>query len=109
MRTLSSAEQDKIKALTGFSVPLAFLEPTLTGLGKSIMDATSPVRQYLMEQGLHNFGEQEQGQEHKVLLDAVLIDSNSSKKAMVSLYRPATKKGDPANMVQRTEELCRTK
>ncbi len=48
-----------------------------------------------MEQGLHNFGEQEQGQEHKVLLDAVLIDSNSSKKAMVSLYRPATKKGDP--------------
>jgi len=95
MRSLTSDEQDKLKALTGYSVSLALLEPTLTGLGKSIMDATAPVRQYLVDQGLHNFAEQAQGQFHKVMIDAVLMDSHSTKVANTSLYRPETKKGDP--------------
>jgi hypothetical protein len=95
MRPLTSAEQEKLKALTGYSVSLTLLEPTLTGLGKAIMDATAPVRQYLLDQGLHNFAEQAQGQEHKVIVDALLVGADSSIPSRTSLYRPETKKGDP--------------
>lgn len=95
MRSLTSDEQEKLKALTGYSVSLALLEPTLTGLGKSIMDATAPVRQYLSEQGIHDFDQQAQGQDHKVMLDALLVGSDGSETSRVSLYRPETKKGDP--------------
>jgi len=95
MRPLTSAEQEKLKALTGYSVSLALLEPTLTGLDKSIMDATAPVRQYLLEQGLHDFSLQSKGQDHKVLLDAVLVSDSTTDESRASLYRPETKNGDP--------------
>lgn len=41
-----------IFAHTGCHV--AFLVPTPTGFGKSIMDATAPVRELLLEQKIHD-------------------------------------------------------
>lgn len=35
-------------------VPVAFLVPTPTGYGKSIMDAIGPVRDLLKEEGIHD-------------------------------------------------------
>lgn len=35
-------------------VPVAFLVPTPTGYEKSIMDATAPVRQLLLDARVHN-------------------------------------------------------
>lgn len=95
MRQLTEQEQAKLKALTSYSVTLTLIEPTRTGLEKSIMDATGPVRQYLLEQGLHNFQDQEQGQEHKVMLPAELLLATETKSSSASLYRPTTKQGDP--------------
>jgi len=95
MRQLTDEEQAKLKSLTAYSVPLTLIEPTRTGLEKSIMDATSPVRQYLFEQGLHNFQDQGQGQQHKVQVDALFIREESTKASVSSLYRPSTKQGDP--------------
>ncbi|MGV9013446.1 MAG: MvaI/BcnI family restriction endonuclease [Flavobacteriales bacterium] len=71
------------------------IEPTRTGLEKSIMDATGPVRQFLLDTNLHNFQEQGQGQEHKVQINSRLILGATVERTTASLYRPTTKQGDP--------------
>jgi len=95
MRQLTDQEQAKLKALTAYSVPLTLIEPTRTGLEKSIMDATGPVRQFLLERDLHNFQKQAQGQEHKVPIDSRILLGSSVVRSTASLYRPNTKQGDP--------------
>lgn len=95
MRQLTPIELNRIKLLTGNSVELTLIEPTATGLKKSIMDATALVRSYLLENKIHNYQLQLQGQEHKVQVDAKLIKKNSIVKSVASLYRPVTKQGDP--------------
>jgi hypothetical protein len=95
MRQLSSQEIERIQVLTSRSIDLAFLEPTKTGLGKSIMDATAPVRLYLKENNLHDFDKQGQGQEHKRSLNAYLFDGVKFTESKCSLYRPNSKDGDP--------------
>ncbi len=47
MRKLTTLEIERIKLLTEKSVELCLIEPTETGLEKSIMDATGSVRTYL--------------------------------------------------------------
>ena len=79
MRQLTDQEQLKLKALTAYSVPLTLIEPTRTGLEKSIMDATGPVRQFLLDTNLHNFQDQGQGQEHKVQIDSQFILEGSNR------------------------------
>lgn len=95
MRELTIDEQSKLSALTEKSVSLTLILPTSTGLKKSIMDATGPVRNYLYDQSVHDYHEQKQGPEHKVFVDAELIGDWSTQRSRASLYRPKTKKGDP--------------
>lgn len=95
MRQLTSIEIDRIKILTENSVELCLIEPTETGLVKSIMDATGSVRNFLKSKGIHNFELQNQGQESKVQITSKLIDSNRVINSIASLYRPNTKSGDP--------------
>lgn len=95
MRTLSKVEESRLKLLTKNSVSLALIEPTKTGLKKSIMDATGSVRVYLKENGLHDYEAQLQGPDHKVTVEGFLYRGFKISKSNVSLYRPKTKKGDP--------------
>lgn len=95
MRSLTSLEQSKIKALTKKQVPLTLIEPTGNGLKKSIMDATAPVRSYLKENYIHDYTLQAQGSENKVLLSAKIYGETTVVNSTASLYRPQTKKGDP--------------
>lgn len=95
MRALSQSEQQKLQTLTEKSVSVALLELTETGIKKSIMDATGPVRNYLLDHGFHDYATQLQGPENKVVIDAVLISGHSVSLSSASLYRPVTKKGDP--------------
>jgi hypothetical protein len=88
-------EIERIKLLTEKSVELCLIEPTGTGLEKSIMDATGSVRTYLKANNIHDFELQKQGQESKIQIDSFLISSNEFIKSVASLYRPNTKKGDP--------------
>lgn len=80
-------------ATTG--VPVAFLVPTPTGYGKSIMDATSPVRQLLKDAGLHDYASQRQGPENKVQIKSYFVSDDELIESKASLYRPQTKQGDP--------------
>lgn len=83
-----------IFASTGVNV--SFLVPTPTGYEKSIMDATAPVRQLLLNSGIHNYEEQGQGQENKVMIKSFFVGGQGVTETFASLYRPVTKKNDPA-------------
>lgn len=66
---------------------------TATGIDKSIMDATAPLRENFKHNHYHDYVDQTQGEikkKHaKLVTDLSVIDTQ------VSLYRPKTKQGDP--------------
>lgn len=95
MRALTIDEQSKLKLLTKNQVSLTLIEPTETGLKKSIMDATGSVRSYLKENQIHNYDLQGQGQENKVQINAIIYEDFKVTNSSASLYRPQTKNGDP--------------
>lgn len=84
-----------ISQLSEYKIAAAYLVPTPTGMGKSIMDATAPIRNYLKENGIHDFDTQPQGTDNKRLVDAKFILSENIVPVKASLYRPETKSGDP--------------
>ena len=95
---LSQSNMPVVEALRSFKsagVSVAFLVPTLTGLDKSIMDATQPLRSYLREKQIHDFSTQRQGTNHKVRLETILFSNGEVHTTQTSLYRPETKAGDP--------------
>ncbi len=95
MRVLTAEEQNKIKLLTKNQVSLTLIEPTETGLKKSIMDATGSVRSFLKENQIHDYDLQGQGPENKVQISAIIYEDFKITNSTASLYRPQTKKGDP--------------
>lgn len=87
-------------------VPVAFLVPTPTGFGKSIMDATFSVRKLLFDAGVHDYSSQLQGPENKVLMETYLVSPNTLIKTETSLYRPRTKLGDPRIWIYKLKQYC---
>lgn len=95
MRKLTGDERESLAALTSYGVDSALLEVTETGLHKSIMDATRPVRDLLLDYKLHDYERQPQGTDSKVILPAIVFSGDLDRDAKASLYRPQTKQGDP--------------
>lgn len=95
MRKLTEAEQNKIKILTKNQVTLTLIEPTETGLKKSIMDATGSVRSFLKSENIHDYELQKQGTVSKIIIPTVIHTGFKTIKSKASLYRPKTKNGDP--------------
>ena len=106
---LSASNLDVTEVLHTFSgvgIDCTFLVPTETGLEKAIMDATGSLRRYLQDEGIHDFGSQGQGPEHKKLVDAVIFSKGIHVETTASLYRPNTKNGDPRIWFSRLKELA---
>lgn len=95
MRPFNSFEQKNLKFLVNHNVKFTQVEITPTGLKKSILDSTVPMRTYFLENGIHNYEHQQQGQEHKAIYRAIILTDTSKKETKVAFYRPNTKKGDP--------------
>lgn len=95
MRKLTEIEKSKIKLLTKNQISLALIEPTETGLKKSIMDATGSVRSYLKSEEIHDYELQKQGPDNKVIIPTTIHKGFETINSKASLYRPLTKKGDP--------------
>ncbi len=95
MRSLSNIEEYRLKILTQNQVSVSIIEPTETALKKSIMDATGSVRYYLKENDVHDYAQQGQGPNNKVIIDTLIYLETEVVKSNASLYRPKTKKGDP--------------
>jgi hypothetical protein len=95
MRLLTNREEEKLKVLTENSISLTLIEPTENGLKKSIMDATGTVKNYLRMNNFHDYNLQAQGPENKIIINALIYETDKVNKSRTSLYRPKTKKGDP--------------
>jgi hypothetical protein len=95
MRLLTNREEEKLKVLTENSISLTLIEPTKNGLKKSIMDATGTVKNYLRMNNFHDYNLQAQGPENKIIINALIYETDKVNKSRTSLYRPKTKKGDP--------------
>jgi len=65
MRPFNAFEQQNLKFLVNHNIKFTQVEVTPTGLSKSILDSTVPMRTYFLEAGLHDYSEQPQGQEAK--------------------------------------------
>jgi hypothetical protein len=99
-KMLSSSDFDVTEAIRFFNeylVEVSFLVPTQTGLKKNILDATSPLRNYLKQKGIHEYEDQLQGKEGKKIKKSFFVTESSYIPTDVSFYRPKAKgkDGDP--------------
>lgn len=101
MRPYNDFEARNVKFLVDSQVQFATIQITDTGLKKSILDATAPVRAYLKENGIHDYELQPQGELGKRLVDTFILTETSQYPTKTSLYRPITKKGDPRMWVNK--------
>lgn len=98
--------QQFLPIFAGLGIPVAFLVPTPNGYEKSIMDATSPVRDLLKESNLHDYEFQKQGPENKRIIKSYFVAPDGIIETNASLYRPITKKGDPRIWFSNLKRYC---
>jgi len=78
LRPFSDFERRNLGVLASLSIDATIIQPTKTGLGKHILDATAPVRNYLRHHNLHDYEKQGTGaRENGVELETFLISSKS--------------------------------
>ena len=95
MRPFTPFEKRNMEYLVNKSIKFTQVQITATGLKKSILDATTPMRTYFKENGVHDYELQPKGQDFKVTLDTYILQNFKQTKTKTSLYRPETKDGDP--------------
>lgn len=98
LRKFTDFEKTNLARLTSLSIDATLIQPTRTGLGKAILDATAPVRNYLRRSGLHDYETQGTGaKENGAELSATFVSSKNEVISRTSLYRPKAKGkgGDP--------------
>lgn len=105
MRPYNAFETRNVKFLVDKQVEFATIQITATGLKKSILDATAPVRAYFKEKGVHDYDLQAQGPQHKRTVDTYILTDSSCHLTKTSLYRPVTKKGDPRLWVNKVHNV----
>ncbi|NJB69892.1 hypothetical protein GGR42_000354 [Saonia flava] len=76
-----------IEILKAKGIDYSIIIPTDTGLKKSIMDAVSGVREFLLRNGIHDYENQELGPTHKVKPECIFITNDGEFSTEVSLYR----------------------
>jgi hypothetical protein len=87
--------KDVVSYLAQFSIEAGYLVPTQNGLEKSILDAHESLRKFLAQKNLHDYSTQSQGPQNKVVKIGYLLKGTEWVETSISLYRPATKSGDP--------------
>ena len=108
MRPYNDFENKNIKFLVNNQVDFTTIQITETGLKKSTLDATEPVRVYFAENNLHDYSAQPQGQEHKILIPTRIFTDSDIIETQKSLYRPNTKHGDPRLWIYRFQQYVST-
>ncbi|MBD5351325.1 MAG: MvaI/BcnI restriction endonuclease family protein [Bacteroides sp.] len=105
MRPYNAFETKNVKFLVDKQIEFATILITETGLKKSILDATTPVRAYFKEKNVHDYDSQLQGPEHKRIVDTYIMTETAQFRTKTSLYRPVTKKGDPRLWVNKVRDV----
>lgn len=92
MRPYNDFELNNIQFLVNKQINFTTIQITETGLKKSILDATAPVRSYFLESNLHDYSQQKLGTDNRVFIPTHILTDCSIFKTQTSLYRPETKK-----------------
>ena len=104
MRDLTTFELGRVATLESY----ALLQVTATGLRKSILDATKPLRAFFAETNFHDYGQQPQGTPSKVVKAIVLVDGvGVAADSTVSLVRPSSGNGDPRLWISGLKNVCK--
>lgn len=90
--------------LVNHNIKFTQVQITATGLKKSILDATTPMRAYFKENKVHDYELQRKGQDFKVIIPTHILTGFKDITTQTSLYRPETKDGDPRLWVYRLKE-----
>ena len=94
-RPLTSLESDNLVCLNQTGLQSVLLLLTDTGIAKSILDATDPIRRLFQNRGIHDYSQQMQGEQSKRMITASIVTDAEVVPVRLSLYRPETKEGDP--------------
>lgn len=84
-----------VSYLARYSLEGGYIVPTQTGLDKSILDAHESLRKFFKQHNYHDYASQGQGGESRIIKKAFMLDESRWIETSVSMYRPATKSGDP--------------
>lgn len=95
MRPFTALEKHNMEYLVSRNIKFTQVQITSTGLKKSILDATAPMRAYFKENGVHDYALQAKGQEFKVIVPTRILNGFKDIATRTSMYRPVTKDGDP--------------
>lgn len=95
MREYNSFEKRNVQFLVNKGIDYATIQITQTGINKSTLDATAPVRAFFKEHGIHDYERQAQGPANKVFKETYILTETGFFKTQTALYRPVTKQGDP--------------
>lgn len=97
---------EAIRHFSRFGAEAAYLVPTSTGLKKSILDAHQSFRSFLAAKGIHHYNEQSVGPSNKETRQVSVIGTQDYSLRDMSLYRPATKSGDPRVWISGLREFA---
>jgi hypothetical protein len=95
LRKSDTSLSETLKIFHPIGADIALLVPTESAFKKLIMDRTASLRMYLVDTAFHDYGAQQQGQDHRVKKGVSFVSLGRLEETEVSLYRPATKKRDP--------------
>ena len=104
MRPFTPFEKTNMEYLVNHNVKFTQVQVTATGLKKSILDATTPMRTYFKENNVHDYELQAQGPENKITKKTYILTGGKVIESTTSMYRPVTKEGDPRLWVYRLKE-----
>ena len=104
MRPFTPFEKRNMEYLVNKNVKFTQVRITATGLKKSILDATTPMRTYFKENNVHDYALQNKGQDNKVIIKTYILTEYKEIETQTSLYRPETKDGDPRLWIYRLKE-----
>lgn len=104
MRTFTTFEKRNMEYLVNKNVNFTQVQITATGLKKSILDATTPMRTYFKENKVHDYALQNKGQDNKFIIKTYILTEYKEIETQTSLYRPETKNGDPRLWIYRLKE-----
>lgn len=95
MRSFNEKEIRNQQFLVDKRIKFTLVQITATGIKKSILDATIPMRAYFLENNIHDYSKQAQGQNHSHIVRTHILTLEKDCVTKTSMYRPVTKKGDP--------------
>lgn len=95
MRQFNEFEISNFSLISNLGIRYTTFQTYWTSLDKGYFDAIAPMRTYFVEEGIHDYASQGQGQINKEYREAYLLTDSLMIPAKASLYRPTTKNGDP--------------